>query len=110
LQLISRNGLPPAPYERGWKDVFVLNDFETVRVIAKFGPHTGKYMMHCHNIVHEDHDMMTQFEVGKGGPSPTSAPAKPLPTPQIGSTPTPSLISTTDFPSKCFIPAPDGCT
>jgi hypothetical protein len=29
----------------------------------KFGPHRGKYMMHCHNLVHEDHDMMTQFEV-----------------------------------------------
>ncbi|MFM7686133.1 MAG: multicopper oxidase domain-containing protein, partial [Actinomycetota bacterium] len=23
----------------------------------------GKYMVHCHNLVHEDHDMMTQFEV-----------------------------------------------
>jgi Multicopper oxidase len=23
---------------------------------------TGKYVMHCHNLVHEDHDMMTQFE------------------------------------------------
>ena len=23
----------------------------------------GKYMMHCHNLVHEDHDMMSQFEV-----------------------------------------------
>ena len=23
---------------------------------------TGKYVMHCHNLVHEDHDMMTQFQ------------------------------------------------
>ena len=29
----------------------------------KFGGHAGKYMMHCHNLVHEDHDMMGQFEV-----------------------------------------------
>jgi spore coat protein A len=36
-------------------------------------------MMHCHNLVHEDHDMMLQFEVGKGGPDPITAdPAKPL--------------------------------
>ena len=26
--------------------------------------------MHCHNLVHEDHDMMVQFEVGTGGHHP----------------------------------------
>jgi hypothetical protein len=30
----------------------------------KFGPHRGKYMIHCHNLPHEDHDMMSQFSVG----------------------------------------------
>ena len=30
----------------------------------KFGPHRGKYMVHCHNLPHEDHDMMHQFSVG----------------------------------------------
>jgi hypothetical protein len=29
-------------------------------------------MMHCHNLVHEDHDMMVQWEVGKDGPAPWS--------------------------------------
>jgi hypothetical protein len=24
----------------------------------------GRYMIHCHNLVHEDHDMMVQFSVG----------------------------------------------
>ena len=24
----------------------------------------GRYMIHCHNLVHEDHDMMVQFAVG----------------------------------------------
>jgi spore coat protein A, manganese oxidase len=79
LQLLDRNGLPPLPYEKGWKDVFYVADNETVRVITKFGPHEGKYMMHCHNIVHEDHDMMTQFQVGRGGIDPiTGAPAQPI--------------------------------
>ncbi len=41
-------------------------------------------MMHCHNLVHEDHDMMTQFEVrsraGDNGPDPIkAAPPKDLP-------------------------------
>jgi spore coat protein A, manganese oxidase len=35
-------------------------------------------MMHCHNTVHEDHDMMGQFEMGPG-PDPFSAPARNLP-------------------------------
>ncbi|HBB35519.1 MAG TPA: bilirubin oxidase [Cyanobacteria bacterium UBA8803] len=78
LQLLDRNGRPPLPYERGWKDVFFLGEGETVRVITRFGPNSGKYMMHCHNIVHEDHDMMNQFEVGQGGPDPLSDPAKPI--------------------------------
>jgi multicopper oxidase len=46
-------------------------------MIMRFGPNKGKYMIHCHNLVHEDHDMMTQFEVGTGGPSPLSDPARP---------------------------------
>ncbi len=91
FRIIDRNGRAPLPYETGWKDVVLLSPLETVRVVAKFGPQRGKYMMHCHNIVHEDHDMMTQFEVGKGGADPLSAPAKPLPAPPIGSTPPPII-------------------
>jgi FtsP/CotA-like multicopper oxidase with cupredoxin domain len=62
----------------GWKDVFYMDEGADIEVVVQFGPHKGKYMMHCHNIVHEDHDMMRSFEVGQGGPDPvTSAPAKP---------------------------------
>jgi spore coat protein A, manganese oxidase len=60
-------------------DVVYVGEGEKVRLIMKFGPHRGKYMVHCHNLPHEDHDMMAQFEVGSGGPDPvTAAPAKPL--------------------------------
>ena len=31
---------------------------------SPFSKQVGKYMMHCHNLVHEDHDMMHQFSVG----------------------------------------------
>ena len=30
---------------------------------ARYGAHLGNYMMHCHNIVHEDHDMLRAFLV-----------------------------------------------
>lgn len=84
LQLLDRNGKPPFPYEKGWKDVFYVGPNESLRVIAKYGPNVGKYMFHCHNSVHEDHDMMGQWEIGQGGPNPvTSAQALPLPAPPL---------------------------
>ncbi|HET7480211.1 MAG TPA: multicopper oxidase domain-containing protein [Rubrobacteraceae bacterium] len=63
-QILDRNGKPPFDYEKGPKDVFYLGENETVRVLIRFGPQTGRYMVHCHNLVHEDHDMMVQFNVG----------------------------------------------
>ena len=79
FRILDRNGKPPRDYERGPKDVAYVGENETVRVLAQFGPQQGKYMMHCHNVTHEDHDMMTQFEVGEGGPDPvTSDPARPV--------------------------------
>jgi FtsP/CotA-like multicopper oxidase with cupredoxin domain len=69
-------------YEDGPKDVVYLGENETVRLVARFGPHTGRYMIHCHNTVHEDHDMMSQFWVTDGadlGPDPrTAAPPRPI--------------------------------
>jgi spore coat protein A len=79
FKILDRNGRPPFAYERGPKDVAYVGEGDTVRVIARFGPQVGKYMMHCHNLTHEDHDMMVQFEVGTGGHDPiATAPAQPL--------------------------------
>ncbi|MBT2523742.1 multicopper oxidase family protein [Arthrobacter sp. ISL-28] len=64
FQILSRNGKAPFPYERGPKDVVYVGEGETVRLLMKFGPHRGRYMIHCHNLPHEDHDMMAQFSVG----------------------------------------------
>jgi FtsP/CotA-like multicopper oxidase with cupredoxin domain len=84
FRILDRNGQPPFPYELGPKDVAYVGEGETVRVIMRFGPHAGRYMMHCHNLVHEDHDMMHQFEVGQGGPDPIATdPPRPLPGPAL---------------------------
>jgi spore coat protein A, manganese oxidase len=64
FKILSRNGRAPFDYERGPKDVMYVGENETVRVLCKFGPHRGRYMVHCHNLPHEDHDMMQQFGVG----------------------------------------------
>ncbi|MFD1505359.1 multicopper oxidase family protein [Georgenia yuyongxinii] len=64
FQILARNGRAPFEYEKGPKDVVYVGEGETVKVLMKFGPHRGRYMIHCHNLPHEDHDMMTQFIVG----------------------------------------------
>jgi spore coat protein A len=64
FKVLDRNGRPPFDYEKGPKDVVYVGEGETVRVLMRFEHQTGRYMMHCHNLVHEDHDMMAQFLVG----------------------------------------------
>ncbi|KAK6851992.1 hypothetical protein PG995_012117 [Apiospora arundinis] len=52
------------PYEsEGLKDVVWLGRHETVLVEAHYRPWDGVYMFHCHNLIHEDHDMMAAFNV-----------------------------------------------
>lgn len=49
--------------ERGRKDVFVVGELMTVRVLVRFRDFSGKYLMHCHNLTHEDHAMMVRFDI-----------------------------------------------
>jgi FtsP/CotA-like multicopper oxidase with cupredoxin domain len=63
----NTNGGKPFAWEGGPKDVFYAGENESVTVLMQFdtGKHEGgRYMVHCHNLVHEDHDMMVQFAVG----------------------------------------------
>jgi len=82
FRILSRNGRPPQPQERGAKDTAFLGEGESVRVLIKFDDGRGKYMEHCHNLVHEDHDMMGQFNIidpNRASDDPFSAPAQRLP-------------------------------
>lgn len=45
------------------KDVFYLGPGETIWTIARFGAHKGDYMFHCHNLIHEDNDMMRAMRI-----------------------------------------------
>jgi FtsP/CotA-like multicopper oxidase with cupredoxin domain len=65
FKILSRNGMAPFAYEQGPKDVVYIGEGETVRLLIKFPEDAkGKYMVHCHNLPHEDHDMMHQYSVG----------------------------------------------
>ena len=62
FKILSRNGKAPGAQEQFPKDVVYLGPNETVRVAMRFET-LGRYMVHCHNLIHEDHDMMAQFAV-----------------------------------------------
>jgi FtsP/CotA-like multicopper oxidase with cupredoxin domain len=53
----------PLPFEQGKKDVVVLGPNEEVQMFLRFRDFLGKYPIHCHNVVHEDHAMMARFDV-----------------------------------------------
>jgi blue copper oxidase len=65
FQVQSRTGGRGRTYdwERGWKDTVLLHDGETVEVFIRFTAHRGLYVMHCHQLAHEDAGMMANFEV-----------------------------------------------
>jgi hypothetical protein len=60
------NGLQP--YEKLTpKDVMYLGPSNKLWVLARFGAHKGDYMFHCHNLIHEDDDMMRAMRVVDSG-------------------------------------------
>jgi FtsP/CotA-like multicopper oxidase with cupredoxin domain len=66
-RVISRNGVsaPDArhPDDTGKEDVVALDPGEKVVIYRKFRTFTGKYVAHCHNLAHEDHNMMFGWEI-----------------------------------------------
>ena len=53
----------PAAYQTGWKDTVSLDNGGQAEVLVHFDSFRGKYVMHCHNLEHEDMMMMANFEV-----------------------------------------------
>lgn len=58
FQVLHRNGRDPGPYDLGWKDTVDLRPAEIVDVAVRFTDHKGAFVMHCHNLEHEDMAMM----------------------------------------------------
>jgi FtsP/CotA-like multicopper oxidase with cupredoxin domain len=70
--LLSRNGKPPPPWEDCLKETFFVYPGERILVAGHFSDYTGKFVIHCHMFDHEDHGLMTQFEVVAPGKSKAS--------------------------------------
>jgi FtsP/CotA-like multicopper oxidase with cupredoxin domain len=67
-QILSRNRQAPAfASDQGRKDVVKLHPNERVELFFRFRDWLGKYPIHCHNVVHEDHAMMAIWHVAPQG-------------------------------------------
>ncbi|MEC3920252.1 multicopper oxidase family protein [Nocardia sp. CDC160] len=58
FQVLSRNRRPPRPTDLGRKDTLNLGASEEAEIAIRFGDYTGRYLIHCHNLEHEDMAMM----------------------------------------------------
>ena len=76
---------PPPPAEAGWKDTFIHRTHSVTRLVTRWAPQTaplrgagsaapgvnlypfdptrGRYVWHCHNLQHEDNEMMRPYVV-----------------------------------------------
>ena len=59
------------------KDVFYLGPSNNVYVVARFGAHKGDYMFHCHNLIHEDNDMLRAMRITGMGMNSNQKTAQP---------------------------------
>jgi FtsP/CotA-like multicopper oxidase with cupredoxin domain len=66
-RVIQRNGkaAPDArhPDDTGKEDVVALDPSEDTYISRRFRTFTGPYVAHCHNLAHEDHNMMFGWEI-----------------------------------------------
>jgi len=70
FQTLTINGNPPSGtgiITRGRKDVFRLEHNMEAKVFFRFRDFIGKFPLHCHNVVHEDHAMMLLAQINDVG-------------------------------------------
>ncbi len=61
---LTYNGQPVAgTTHEARKDVHGMWPGESMSVYIKFRDWVGKYPMHCHNLIHEDHAMMVRWDI-----------------------------------------------
>lgn len=62
FQVLRRGNRGPGAMDLGWKDTVDVRPYEAVRVRVKFERYAGRFLIHCHNLEHEDMAMMAGFE------------------------------------------------
>ena len=68
---ITNHRVPPL--EQGRRDVYPILPNDEVLIFLQFRDWFGKYMIHCHNLGHEDNLMLVRWDVGTTS-SPVTSP------------------------------------
>jgi FtsP/CotA-like multicopper oxidase with cupredoxin domain len=61
------------PLQRGRRDVYPVGGGDEILVYLQFRDWFGKYMIHCHNLGHEDGLMLVRWDIGTATSPSTSA-------------------------------------
>ncbi len=69
FRMLRRNGVTigPGNVEYSRKDVMRLQHGESNVAAWRFRDFEGRYVIHCHNTLHEDHAMMLRFDIDATG-------------------------------------------
>ena len=69
-RIVARNGKAPSTSDGrhyaddiAKEDVIALDPSEDTVISRRFRTFTGPYVAHCHNLAHEDHNMMFGWEI-----------------------------------------------
>ena len=62
-QIPSANPQVNGTIDYARRDVIPLNENNEVQVFFRCRDMKGRYVMHCHNVVHEDHAMMIRYDI-----------------------------------------------
>ena len=65
-QILEWNGKAPTGVLKSRKDVMTLGPNDVVKVFYRFDDFVGRYVIHCHNNVHEDNAMMLRWDITPG--------------------------------------------
>jgi FtsP/CotA-like multicopper oxidase with cupredoxin domain len=65
FQILEVNGKPVSRGDvlKSRKDVIRLGPGDEIKFYSHWRDFLGKYVMHCHNVVHEDHAMMIRWDI-----------------------------------------------
>ncbi len=66
FQVLEWNGKKPTGILRSRKDVATLGPNDHAKVFYRFDDFVGRYVIHCHNNVHEDNAMMQRWDITPG--------------------------------------------
>jgi len=79
IQRLDSSGavVPIPPLQTGRKDIVRVNPGEQATIAMQFRDFVGRYMIHCHNMSHEDDFMMARWDICD--PASSNCPPPPPP-------------------------------